>query len=317
MAEKIIIDTDPGIDDAMAIFFAFQSPDVEVIGLTSIFGNVPVKMATRNALTLCDIAQKDIPVCKGLALPWVGPESGYAHFVHGDNGFGDIDFTPSTREPDPRSSAQFIIDMAKRYPGEVTLVAIGPLGNLAMALRLEPEITKLLKGVVVMGGSALAPGNVTPVAEANIWNDPFAADIVFSADWPLTMIGLDVTYAVSFNQAYLSNLETINPTLGGFVRRASQFYAKFYSSVFQTLDEEVCYFHDAMAVAYVIDPTLFTCDTGRIRVATDPLCYGQTTFAPSSNPNTADMWKDNPEMNVALEVDGDRLKQLFTDAYAR
>ena len=134
MTHKIIIDTDPGIDDAMAIFFAFQSPDIEVLGLTSVFGNVPVDMAAQNALTLCELAGKDIPVCKGVGMPWVGAESGYAHFVHGDDGFGNINFPPSKGTLDPRSSAQFIVDMARQYPGEITIAAIGPLGNLALAL---------------------------------------------------------------------------------------------------------------------------------------------------------------------------------------
>ncbi|XOV78983.1 MAG: nucleoside hydrolase [Aestuariibacter sp.] len=315
MAEKIIIDTDPGIDDAMAIFFAFQSPQLDVLGLTTIFGNVPVDMAAKNAITLCDIAGKDIPVCKGMAMPWVGPESGYAHFVHGDDGFGNINYPAAQGELDPRSSAQFIIDTAKKYPGEVTVVAIGPLGNLALALRMEPEITKLLKGVVIMGGAAQVPGNVTPVAEANIWNDPFAADIVFAADWPLIMIGLDVTYAVSYNQAYLKKLSEVNQKLGGFVRNAAQFYVKFYSTIYQETPEEVCYFHDAMALAYVIDPTLFDIKMGHFRVATDSLCYGQTTFAPEDG-MVAPAWKDAPKMGAALKVDGQRLSQLFLDTYA-
>lgn len=315
MAEKIIIDTDPGIDDAMAIFFAFQSPHLDVLGLTSIFGNVPVDMAARNAITLCDIAGKNIPVCKGMARPWVGPESSYAHFVHGDDGFGNINYPAAEGDLDPRSSAQFIIDTAKKYPGEVTLVAIGPLTNLAMALHLEPEITKLLKGVVIMGGAAQVPGNVTPVAEANIWNDPHAADIVFKADWPLIMIGLDVTYAVSYNQSYLKKMADANQKLGGFVRDAAQFYVKFYSSVYQEKEEEVCYFHDAMALAYVIDPTLFDIKMGHFRVATDPLCYGQTTFAPEDKMVAQD-WQEAPLMGAALGVDAERLSQLFLDTYA-
>lgn len=315
MAEKIIIDTDPGIDDAMAIFFAFQSPDVEVLGLTSVFGNVPVAMAARNALTLCEVAGVDVPVCEGMKLPWIGPESSYAHFVHGDDGFGNINHPSSERELDPRSSAQFIVDMAKKYPGEVTLVPIGPLTNIAMALKLEPELPKLIKDIVIMGGAAQVPGNVTPVAEANIWNDPHAADIVFSADWRLKMIGLDVTYAVSYPQAYLSKLGEVNPSMGGFVQKAAQFYAKFYSEVFQEANEEVCYFHDAMAIAYVIDPTLFEMKEGRFRVATDPLCYGQTTFLPTDK-IMADAWESAPLMEAAVGIDGERLKKLFLDTYA-
>lgn len=315
MAEKVIIDTDPGIDDAMAIFFAFQSPDLEVLGLTSVFGNVPVKMAARNALTLCEVAGKDVPVCEGMGLPWVGPESSYAHFVHGDDGFGNIAHPSSSAELDPRSSAQFIVDMVRKYPGEVTLVPIGPLTNIALALKLDPELPKLVKDVVIMGGAAQVPGNVTPVAEANIWNDPHAADIVFSADWPLKMIGLDVTYSVSYNTDWLSTLAKANPTLGGFVQKAAKFYAKFYSEVFQNSDEEVCYFHDAMALAYVIDPTLFQMKEGKFRVATDELCFGQTTFAPLDK-MMAPNWEAAPTMHAALGVDAERLKALFMNIYS-
>lgn len=312
--QKIIIDTDPGIDDAMAIFFAFQSPDLDVIGLTCTYGNVPVTMAAKNARILCEIAKKDIPVCQGVGMPWVGPESGYAQFVHGDNGLGDIELPEPTTELDPRHSAQFIVDMAHKYPGEVTIVAIGPLGNLALALRIDPSITKLLKGVVIMGGSALAPGNVTPVAEANIWNDAHAAEAVFQADWDVTMIGLDVTYAVSFNQAFLEQLESVNAELGGFVNRCSQFYKAFYS---QDRDEgDVVFFHDSMALAYLIDPSLYKMESGRIRVVTDSFCIGQTTYIADSANHIAPAWADAQSVNVALEVDNERLTKLYVDTYA-
>ena len=252
---KIILDTDPGIDDAMAVFFAFQSPHIDVLGLTTVYGNVPVSMSAQNALRLCDIAQQhDVPVTQGVGMPWVGPESTYAHFVHGDNGFGDIAVADPTRELDPRSSAQFIVDTVKANPGEVTLVAVGPLGNLALALRLCPELPSLVKQVYIMGGAAFVKGNVTPVAEANIWNDAHAAEIVFGASWPLTMFGLDVTYDIPFAPDFVDILADQHPVMGGFVRDASQFYMDFYS---QGLPERVCYFHDAFPLAYLIQPDLF------------------------------------------------------------
>lgn len=312
MAEKIIIDTDPGIDDAMAIFFAFQSPALDVLGLTTVYGNVPVTMSAQNALKLCEIAGKDIPVTQGVGMPWVGKESGYAHFVHGDNGFGNVPVEPPVTKLDPRSSAQFIVDMARKYPGEVTVVAIGPLGNLALALRLEPELPKLLKGVSIMGGAALVPGNVTPAAEANIWNDPYAADIVFNAGWKLAMFGLDVTLEANFDQAYLDKVEASNATLGGFVNKVSQFYIDFYSG---DSEQRVCYFHDAMALAYLIDPSLFTMQSGKVKVACDELCYGQTVFSPEGTGLRAP-WNEGPYVDVAVEVDAERLKQLYLDTYA-
>ena len=312
MSHKIIIDTDPGIDDAMAIFFAFQHPDLEVLGLTTVYGNVPVDMAAKNAITLCDIADKNIPVCKGVARPWVGPESTYAHFVHGDDGFGNINYPASKGKLDPRSSAQFIIDMAKQYPGEITLVAIGPLGNLALALRLEPELPKLLKAVSIMGGAAFVRGNVTPVAEANIWNDAYAAEIVFDAQWQLNMFGLDVTNACPFNPNFLNQLKHVNPKLGGFVHDASQFYVQFYS---QNRDEDVCFFHDAMPIAHIVNPELFELQTGHGRVSTDPLNRGQTSIA-LPNTTTSPDWLNAQQVNVATKVNNDKLTQLYIDTYS-
>ncbi|MEP4889023.1 MAG: nucleoside hydrolase [Aliiglaciecola sp.] len=312
MAHKIILDTDPGIDDAMAIFFAFQSPDIEVLGLTTVYGNVPVTMSAQNALTLCELADQDIPVTKGVGMPWVGPESGYAHFVHGDDGFGNIDFPASKRELDPRSSAQYIVDMARQHPGEITLVAIGPLGNLALALRLEPELPNLVKGVVIMGGAAFVKGNVTPVAEANIWNDAHAAEIVFAAPWDLKMFGLDVTNDVPFTLDFLDELETKNPKLGGFVKKSSQFYVDFYS---QDRDDRVCFFHDAMPLAYLVDPSLFEFTRGHARVSTDPLNKGQTTVAPEGS-TPSPLWLEAQQIDAATKVDHDRLRKLYIDTYS-
>ena len=312
MSHKIILDTDPGIDDAMAIFFAFQSPHIEVVGLTTVFGNVPVEMAAQNALTLCELAGKNIPVCKGVGMPWVGKESGYAHFVHGDDGFGNINFPPATNAKlDPRSSAQFIVDMARQHPGEITLVAIGPLGNLALALRLEPELPKLVKGVSIMGGAAFVPGNVTPVAEANIWNDAYAAEIVFAADWEVTMFGLDVTMTVPFSLEFLNTLKQNNQKFGGFVHDAAQFYVDFYS---QNREERVCFFHDAMPIAHLVDPSLFELQRGHARVSTDPLNIGQTSVA-LPNTTTSPDWLNAQQINVAVKVDSQRLTKLYTDTY--
>ncbi|GAB2702256.1 nucleoside hydrolase [Aliiglaciecola sp. 3_MG-2023] len=312
MAHKIILDTDPGIDDAMAIFFAFQSPDIEVLGLTTVFGNVPVTMSAQNALTLCELAGQDIPVTKGVGMPWVGPESGYAHFVHGEDGFGNIDFPPSKRELDPRSSAQYIVDMARKHPGEITLVAIGPLGNLALALRLEPELPDLVKGVVIMGGAAFVKGNVTPVAEANIWNDAHAAEIVFAASWDLKMFGLDVTNDVPFTLDFLDELEAKNPKFGGFVKKSSQFYVDFYS---QDRDDRVCFFHDAMPLAYLVDPSLFEFTRGHARVSTDPLNRGQTTVAPEGS-TASPLWLEAQQIDAATKVDHERLRKLYVDTYS-
>lgn len=312
MTHKIILDTDPGIDDAMAIFFAFQAKEIDVLGLTTVYGNVPVEMSAQNALSLVELAGLDIPVCKGVARPWTGPESTYAHFVHGEDGFGNINHPASSRSLDPRSSAQFIVDKAREFPGEITLVAVGPLGNLALALRLEPELPKLIKAVNIMGGAAFVPGNVTPVAEANIWNDAEAAAIVFDASWTINMFGLDVTYDVPFAPAFIDTLAEVNSTLGGFVAKASQFYMEFYS---QGKDEQVCYFHDAYPIAYLMQPELFEMTNGHMRIGTGELDKGQTMFAPK-NTTASPLWLNAQKANVATKVDHSALTELFVSTYA-
>jgi inosine-uridine nucleoside N-ribohydrolase len=312
MTHKIIIDTDPGIDDAMAIFFAFQAKELEVLGLTTVYGNVSADMACQNGLALVELAGLDIPVCKGVARPWVGEESTYAHFVHGNDGFGNINHPQTTRTLDSRPSAQFIVDMARKYPGEITIVAVAPLGNLALALRLEPALPSLIKEVNIMGGAAFVPGNVTPVAEANIWNDAYAAEIVFAADWKVNMFGLDVTYDIPFKPEFIDNLETANPMLGGFIARASQFYSDFYS---QGKNERVCFYHDAFPIAYILQPEIFQMTPGHMRISTDNLNKGQTTFTPEKS-TMSHLSQGTPVINVATKVDHAEISKLFVSTYA-
>ncbi|MGQ8364762.1 nucleoside hydrolase [Glaciecola sp. 1036] len=313
MTQKIILDTDPGIDDAMAIFYAFQAPEIDVLGLTTVFGNVPVEMAAQNALSLVELAELDIPVCKGTGVPHYGPKSTFAHFVHGDDGFGNIGHHAPKGKLHDLSSAEFIVQQARKYPGEIILVPIGPLSNIALALKLEPELPKLIKAVYIMGGAALVPGNVTPVAEANIWNDPIAADIVFSAGWDLIMFGLDVTYDLPFDGGFVDILAEKNPKLGGFVAKSSQFYMDFYS---QNREERVCFFHDAFPLAYIASPDMFELTEGHMRIGTDPLMKGQTSFAPVGS-TPSDLWNDMPLIKVATKVDHPKLTQHFIDTYAK
>ncbi|MBK8835664.1 MAG: nucleoside hydrolase [Anaerolineae bacterium] len=197
MTRKIIIDTDPGVDDAMAIYLALRSPELELVGLTTIFGNSNVEATTRNTLNLLHVAGRtDIPVARGAGRPLVLPPGPTGEWVHGDDAMGNIGWTTvldPALKPIDIPAARFIVDTIMANPGEITLVPIGPLTNLALALQLEPRIAANVREIVMMGGSVLAPGNVSPLAEANAHNDPHAASVVFSADWPITMAGLDVT----------------------------------------------------------------------------------------------------------------------------
>jgi inosine-uridine nucleoside N-ribohydrolase len=276
---KVIFDTDPGVDDAMALYFALAHPGIEVVGITTTFGNVTVEQAALNALYLCDIAGKHIPVTRGVATPWCKPSEAPPAHIHGADGLGNL----SQREPvkqtlDPRTSAQFIVDMAREQPGELTLVAVGPLGNLSLALKLEPRLPQLLREVILMGGTILEPGNVSPVAEANIWNDPHAADPIFTAGWTLTMVGLDVTHRVILPVAMFERIALHHQHLAtDTLHQAVGFYANFYSGLYPHVAQiHGCFGHDVLAFVFLVSPELFTTEQGRIRVATDGLAQGQT-----------------------------------------
>jgi inosine-uridine nucleoside N-ribohydrolase len=276
---KVIFDTDPGVDDAMALYFALAHPGIEVVGITTTFGNVTVEQAALNALYLSEIAGKSIPVTRGVATPWCKPSEAPPAHIHGADGLGNLlQREPVKQALDPRSSAQFIVDMARQHPGELTLVAVGPLGNLSLALKLEPQLPRLLREVILMGGTILEPGNVSPVAEANIWNDPHAADPVFTAGWKLTMVGLDVTHRVILPVAMFKRIAQHHEHLAtDTLHQAVEFYANFYSGLYPHVAQiHGCFGHDVLAFVYLVSPESFTTELGSIRVATDGLAQGQT-----------------------------------------
>jgi inosine-uridine nucleoside N-ribohydrolase len=196
----------------------------------------------------------------------------------------------------------------------VTLVAVGRLTNLALALDLEPRLPTLVKEVILMGGSAAAGGNVTPVAEANIWGDPQAADVVFSAPWSVTMVGLDVTTRVRLQDDRLQRMAARDPRVGGFVYRITRFYKRFHDSTGVTGG---FYVHDPSAVAYAIDPGLFSTEKARVRVVTEGVALGQTIAVAGSRAESWEPTRGRPEATICREVDGERLLALFEATVAR
>ena len=314
MARKIIIDTDPGVDDTMAIFFALRSPELDVIGLTTIFGNVHTDLATTNALRLLEIAGRtDIPVAKGADDPLAVPFRGPVPFVHGDDGQGNINLPPPKTRPIDQPAAVFIIEQIMAAPGEITLVPLGPLTNIALALRLEPRIAKHVKEVVLMGGNVLCPGNATPAAEANIHNDPEAADVVFGAGWTVTMVGLDVTHQVNLTPEHIARYEASQDPLARHIARILPHYRAYFETV--NPDMRGIYVHDSSAVAYVIDPTLFETRQWPIRVETQGISRGKTLHwgLPDDYPTIPPAFKGRPRVNVCVGVDAKRLIALETE----
>jgi purine nucleosidase len=190
---RIILDTDPGIDDALALFLALASPDVQLEAITTVSGNVPVDMTTRNALSLLELTgRSDVPVARGCDRPLVR-QPVVADYVHGRNGLGEVVLPEPALRPLASHAVDVIIEKVMSAPGEITLVPIGPLTNIALAVRREPRIAQQVREVVIMGGALRVPGNVTPVSEFNVYADPHAAHIVLQADWPVRLVSLDAT----------------------------------------------------------------------------------------------------------------------------
>lgn len=304
--KRIIIDTDPGVDDTMAIFFAFCSPELEVEGLTTIFGNSETRFTTLNALRLVEMAgRSDVPVARGAEAPLMRPFIGEGWRVHGPQGTGTHELPPPKGAPDPRRAAQFIVDKVMANPGEISLVPLGPLTNIALAVSLEPRIAEHVKSVVLMGGAADANGNASAVAEANIRNDPEAARIVFNAPWDVVMVGLDVTRKSIITPDYVDSLLSAGNRFTEFIGLLVPHYLDFYRT---NVGLDGFFVHDSSAIAYVIDPTLFTTKAMNVDVE---------IHSPTSFGLTATDWRlssNGPQnVNVCVDVDSERLLNLYME----
>jgi inosine-uridine nucleoside N-ribohydrolase len=309
----IIIDTDPGVDDAQAIAIALLHPEIDLLGLTTTYGNVDVETATHNALLLSELAGKDIPVAQGAAAPLVKARHPAPVHIHGTNGLGDMELPAVKGKAEARSAAQFIVDTVNQRPGEITLVSVGPVGNLAAALQLDPSMVDKVKQVVTMGGSIREGGNVTPVAEANMFNDPHAASRVLTAGWPLTLVGLDVTHRCVLTQAHMDRIEASHGMLGQVLAGSYAFYRDFYR---EFLGIDGCCPHDSCALAWLLRPELFTTARGHLGVVTSGDAEGQTIFAPEGRGFIEPRWSGTPLVDVCLETDGDAVSQWIADSLA-
>ena len=308
---KIIFDTDPGIDDAMALLFAHYSPAIDVVGITTVLGNASLDTVTRNALHIAERFDISAPVYKGASAPLLIAADEPPAFVHGDDGLGNINpDTPGCRIASA-TAAQFIVDSILNNPHEITLVAVGRLTNLAMALRLNPAISKLVKEVVIMGGALGTnehTGNVTPVAEANIYGDPHAADIVLTADWPLTLVGLDVTMTCVMQQAQMRRIRDKAGAAGQFLWDITRHYEDYYH---RTRGVKGFPVHDSCAIAYVLAPELFQVQTGAIRVVTEGISIGQTIMVPGGRLFPPGNWHNVPESQGCVGVAAQELLSLY------
>lgn len=288
---KLIIDTDPGVDDALAIAMAVAMPEVELIGLTAVFGNTFVAQSSRNARYLLDMFGHDCPVAEGAALPYGATTYDPSANVHGPEGLGELPEVPQIGSNAPETAAAFLVRMAQEHAGELVVCAIGPLTNIADALKLDPAFATNLKSLVIMGGAYDVPGNITPHAEANIYHDALAADAVFAAPMNTVMIGLNATTQTLLTPKDFVTMSQTAPKVGGFLRVIHEFYLDFYRSV-GVMDG--CPMHDSTALLACVAPERFDMIETGLRVVCDGEAIGQTIADPS-----------RPKVTVATGVDAD------------
>lgn len=255
MPQKILFDTDPGIDDACAILLALASPELSLEGLSVVHGNCSLERGTTNALSVLELANAShIPVAKGCELPLVQP-SLLAPETHGDSGLGYAKLPEPLRRPVPQHGIDFLIETILASPGEVTLLAIAPLTNVALAIRKEPRVVEELKEIIIMGGAIRHEGNTTALGEFNTYVDPHAAQIVYQAGIPTTLVPLDVTYQCILTPGDVSRLQKIDSPITNFVAEATRFYMEFHDE-YQKIDG--CVINDPLALALTFAPELCT-----------------------------------------------------------
>ncbi len=318
---RIIIDTDPGIDDAMAIFLALRSPELKVEAITPVAGNVPLDLTLPNALRLLEIAKRrDIPVAAGASHPLVRRLVTAGH-VHGVNGLAGVEFPEPRIKPVHDTAPELIRHIVREDPHEITIVAVGPLTNVALALRADPEIASMIHAIVIMGGS-LSGGNMTPAAEFNLYVDPEAARIVFDANIPLTMVGLDVTRKCLVQEQHIQQLEAAKNAVS---QAAGKILRATYERMRKGGEVTDIALHDALAVASLINPGVITRKDYYVEVETfGEWTAGQTIGYDGHAPirKSAQMETSAPEppqaeipykpnAQVAVGVDPDRFFHLL------
>jgi purine nucleosidase len=255
MQKRILFDTDPGIDDACAILLAMASPELSLEGLSIVHGNCSVDQATTNALSVLELVNAGhIPVARGCALPLVQP-SLLAPETHGNTGLGYAVLPEPHTRPIVQHASDFLIQKIMSSPGEITLVAIGPLTNVALAIRQEPRLVQAVKEVIVMGGALRYEGNTTALAEFNTYVDPHAAHIVYHSGMPITLVPLDVTYQCILTKGDVQRMRQMDSPITKFVEDATRFYMEFHDE-FQSIDG--CVINDPLALALTFAPELCT-----------------------------------------------------------
>ncbi|XP_020592298.1 probable uridine nucleosidase 2 isoform X2 [Phalaenopsis equestris] len=296
---KIIIDTDPGIDDAMAIFIALSLPEIEVIGLTTTHGNVYTTLATRNALHLLEIAgRSDIPVAEGShATIKKVTKLRIAAFVHGSDGLGNQNFPPPQGKATDQSAAEFLVEKANQSPGK--------------AIELDPKFPQKVGQIVILGGAFAVNGNVNPAAEANIFGDPDAADIVFTSGADILAVGINITHQVILTDADRDKLSQSEGKFAQYMCKILDFYFSYHRDAYGI---QGVYLHDPTTVLAAVYPSLFTYTEGVVRVQTCGITRGLTMFDNTKKRfEEITEWSNKPKVKVAVTVDAPALVEIVMD----
>ena len=307
---KMILDLDTGVDDALAIAYALADPEVDLIGIVSSYGNDLLDVCAENSLKLLELlGHTDIPVFKGL------PHSCTTdHFdvmqvskdIHGDNGIGDVELPTPSRALEEQSGVDFYIEAAHKYGKDLIIIPTGPMTNLAAALKKDPEIADLIGNVTFMGGALTVEGNVTPVAEANINQDPKAADEVMKSNLPLTMVGLDVTLRTLLTKNETKQWRELGTASGKAFADITDFYIDAYYNL--DIDKRGCALHDPLAVGVGVDPSFVSTISLFMKVVYQEGPYYGRTIGDNAKLNDP-----NPNVKVAVNVDKERYLKAFMD----
>jgi inosine-uridine nucleoside N-ribohydrolase len=303
---RLIVDTDPGIDDTAALLMAFGSGRVEVEALTTVFGNSTVENCTRNAITILEAAgRSDIPVYAGAGKPLLRDDPGLGRHVHGEDGMGEAGVEPPKGTPADGRAAVEIVERIMAAPGEIDVVALGPQTNVALALSIEPGVATAVRSLVVMGGTAQLPGNVTPVATANHWYDPEAAAIVYTSGAPVVQAGLDVARLVATPKERLEQFWAAGTPAARLLEAITPFHDAAYRSMGRQPEGRVRY-NDVSTIAYLLAPELYETLDAYVAVET----HGEHT-AGQTVVDVEGVRFQPPNVQVCTGVDADAVVDLF------
>ena len=312
MSKKIILDCDPGHDDAVAIMLAIASDDIDLLGITCVGGNATLENTKLNALKICSLLKReDIPIYAGSDKP-LKYDLVTAEHVHGKSGL-DTDGEPINLDPSHKieemSAIDFIIKECKNSEEPIYLCPTGPLTNIALCIQKDPSIKDKIKEIVLMGGAAMCLGNITPAAEFNIYVDPHAANVVLNSGIEITMMGLDVTHKVNVNDEVINSIKSNNNKASIFFADLMDFYSKFHRELYETGD---CPLHDPCVIAYLIDSEIFKGKKAHVQVEEDSnLTRGETVV------DWLGVKKLNPNCNVITEADSDKFFKILKKELAK